>query len=180
MKLPVTRHYLEMRSPALFRPATKKVDGVRIERVSEPCPELNRFFYTAIGGDWYWIDKLNWNYTQWQAYVSRPEFQTWVGYLAGSPIGYFELLQAGDDVEIAYFGLLPQFTGRGLGGWMLTAAIEHAWALGPARVILDTCSLDGPVALQNYLARGFTVYRTETTERDLPDTPPGPWPNARS
>ncbi len=26
------------------------------------CPELNRFFYKAIGGDWYWIDRLPWTY----------------------------------------------------------------------------------------------------------------------
>lgn len=179
MRQTVTRWYLEMRLPAEFRRATKSVAGFRIERLSEPCPEINRFFYTAVGGDWYWIDKLNWNYAQWQAYVSRPEFQTWIGYLAGNPIGYFELLQEGDAVEIAYFGLLPQFVGRGLGGLMLTAAIEQAWAMGPARVIVDTCSLDGPAALQNYQARGFTVYDTETDARDLPDTPPGPWPNAR-
>lgn len=179
MKQSVTRTYLEMRSPDALRPATKHVEGFRVERVSEPCPELNRFFYTAVGGDWYWIDKLRWDYARWAAYVSRPEFQTWIAYLAGNPTGYFELLREGDDVEIAYFGLLPQFTGRGLGGVMLTAAIEQAWALKPARVIVDTCTLDGPAALQNYLARGFTAYDAETDERDLPDAPPGPWPNAR-
>jgi GNAT superfamily N-acetyltransferase len=179
MKRPVTRTYLEMRSPAMLRPATKRTEGFRVERVSEPCPELNRFFYTAIGGDWYWIDKLPWNYAQWSAYVNRTALQTWIGYLAGNPVGYFELLHEGDEVEIAYFGLLPQFTGRGLGGLMLTAAIEQAWALKPARVLVDTCTLDGPAALQNYQARGFRIYHTETDERDLPDAPPGPWPHAR-
>jgi GNAT superfamily N-acetyltransferase len=179
MKQTVTRTYLEMRSPAALRPSKKHIDGFRVERVSEPSPELNRFFYTAIGGDWYWIDKLPWTYAQWAAYVNCPEFQTWIGYLAGNPIGYFELLQEEVDVEIAYFGLLPQFVGRGLGGLMLTAAIEKAWALQPARVIVDTCTLDGPAALQNYLARGFQLYHEETTERDLPDTPPGPWLHAR-
>jgi GNAT superfamily N-acetyltransferase len=179
MKRLVTRWFLEMRSPALLRPATKRIEDFRIERVSEHCPELNRFFYTAVGGDWYWIDKLPWNYAQWRAYVGRPELQTWIGCLAGNPVGYFELLQKGDDVEIAYFGLLLQFTGRGLGGALLTFAIEQAWTLKPARVIVDTCTLDGPAALQNYQARGFTIYDTETDERDLPDAPPGPWPHAR-
>jgi GNAT superfamily N-acetyltransferase len=179
MKQIVTRWYLEMRSPATLRPSTKRIAGFRVERVPEPCPELNRFFYTAVGGDWYWTDKLPWTHAQWAAYVSRPEFQTWVAYLAGNPIGYFELLQDGSDVEIAYFGLLPQFTGRGLGGLMLTAAVAQAWALGPAQVTVDTCTLDGPAALQNYQTRGFVVYDTETIELDLPDAPPGPWPHAR-
>lgn len=180
MKHTVTRWYLEMRSPAAFRPAAKKIEGFRIERVMEPCPEINRFFYTAVGGDWYWIDKLNWNYAQWSAYVNRPGFHTWLAYLAGNPVGYFELLQEAGEVEIVYFGLLPQFVGRGLGGALLTAAIEQAWVMQPTRVLVDTCTLDGPAALQNYQARGFTVYDVETDERDLPDVPPGPWPNARS
>lgn len=179
MKRRVIRHYLEMRTPAALRPASSTIDGFRIERVSEPCPELIRFFYTAVGGDWYWIDRLPWTYAQWAAYVRRPEVQTWVAHLAGNPIGYFELLQKDDDVEIAYFGLLPQFTGRGLGGLMLTSAVEQAWAMRPARVILNTCTLDGPAALQNYQARGFTVCDVETEERELPDAPPGPWPSAR-
>ena len=179
MKQSVIRYYLEMRSPAALRPASKQVDGYRVERVSEPCPELNRFFYTAVGGDWYWVDKLHWIYAQWAAYVSRPEFQTWLAYLGGNPIGYFELLEEESEVEIAYFGLLPQFTGRGLGGLMLASAIEQAWALQPARVLVDTCTLDGPAALQNYLARGFQICREETTERELPDAPPGTLPNAR-
>ena len=179
MKLSVTRYYLEMRSPAMLRPSTKLINGFRIERVSEPCPELNRFFYTAVGGDWYWVDKLHWTYAQWAAYVNRPELQTWLAHLCGNPIGYFELLHEGNDVEIAYFGLLPQFTGRGLGGLMLASAIAQAWALQPAHVLVDTCTLDGPAALQNYLARGFQICREETTERDLPEIPPGSWPNAR-
>ena len=33
-------------------------------------------------------------------------------------------------VEIAYFGLLPELIGRGLGGALLTSAIEEAWRHG--------------------------------------------------
>ena len=67
----------------------------------------------------------------------------------------------GDDVEIVYFGLLPEFIGLGLGGTLLTAAIERAFGLGAARAWVHTCSLDHPQALGNYLARGMRVYRTE-------------------
>ena len=53
------------------------------------------------------------------------------------------------------------FTGRGLGGALLTEAVERAWAAGAARVWLHTCTFDHPAAIPNYLARGFTVFRTE-------------------
>ena len=58
-------------------------------------------------------------------------------------------------------GFFPEFTGRGLGGYLLTDAVERAWASGARRVWLHTCSFDHPFAIQNYLGRGFTVFKTE-------------------
>jgi GNAT superfamily N-acetyltransferase len=67
------------------------------------------------------------------------------------------------EVEIAYFGLLSEFIGRGLGGDLLTSAIENVWAWSPApiRVWVHTCNRDHPGALNNYKARGFCVYKVE-------------------
>ena len=50
-----------------------------------------------------------------------------------------------------YIGLVPECIGRGLGGYLVTEAAAEGWALGASRVILDTCTLDGPAALPNYL-----------------------------
>jgi GNAT superfamily N-acetyltransferase len=83
----------------------------------------------------------------------------------GAPAGYFELRREADrSVEIVYFGLLDQFTGRGLGGHMLTEAVRMAWDSGALRVWLHTNTLDHPAALPNYLKRGFRVTRTEEYE----------------
>jgi len=78
-------------------------------------------------------------------------------------------LQRGDDgaVEIIYFGLLPAFVGRGLGGALLSSAIEEAWRVNPLRVWVHTCSLDHPAALANYQARGMKIYKTETQDFSL-------------
>ena len=77
--------------------------------------------------------------------------------------GYFELKAHEDDsIEIAYFGLLPEFIGRGWGKYLLTRAVQSAWQLGPRRVWLHTCTLDHPAALPNYLKRGFRPVRQET------------------
>ena len=65
-------------------------------------------------------------------------------------------------IEIVYFGLLVNFIGKGLGGAMLSRALQHAWALGPERVWVHTCTLDHPAALANYEARGMRIYRTGT------------------
>jgi len=175
----ITTYYLEMTSPADLRPSRTPAEGFRVEQARIPCPELNRFFYASIGGDWFWVDRLGWTYDQWLAWVDRPELETWVAYLEGTPVGYFELdSQQDGSVELAYFGLLSRFVGRGLGGALLTAAVERAWEMGASRVWLHTCSLDSPAALPAYQARGFRLYRQETEVKDLPEEAPGPWPGA--
>ena len=78
-------------------------------------------------------------------------------------MGYAELGRNGTDVELVSFGLLPGFAGRGLGGALLAAATRAAWAQGPDRVWLHTCSLDSPAALPSYQRRGFRRYDERTT-----------------
>ena len=181
-RVEVTTWSLEMRDVAELEPARAPAVPVSIERAEVPQPELNRFLYTAVGGEWYWVGRLPWTYERWMAWLDRPEVETWVARCAGSPAGYFELERQDEgDVEIAYFGLLPQYIGKGIGGYLLTSTIRRAWALdGTRRVWVHTCSLDHPSALANYQARGLEVFEVETEAHDLPDAPPGPWPGANS
>jgi GNAT superfamily N-acetyltransferase len=152
---------------------------IELRRARIPSPELNRFLYTAVGGDWNWTGRLPWSYEQWLDYVSRPGVETWVLYVSGTPAGYCELHKddAG-DVEIASFGLLPSFVGKGIGGFALTEATKRAWDMGARRVWLHTWTLDHPNALANYKARGFAVFDQETVTFDVGDEPTGPWPGA--
>ena len=103
------------------------------------------------------------------AYAHRDGLETWVAYVGGTPAGYFEIEKnAPGDVHIWNFGLLPQFIGQGLGGHLLTSAVERAWAWGATKVWLRTCSHDHPHALKNYLARGFHIVQTAQS----PPNPP--------
>jgi GNAT superfamily N-acetyltransferase len=182
MNVAVTTTYLEMRSRESLRFAGRVPEDLLLVRAGIPSPVLNRAFYTGIGGDCYWMDRLSWTWTEWMRWLERPEVETWVAHQAGTPAGYFELeVQAEDNVEIAYFGVLPGFAGKGIGGYLLSQAAHRAWAMRPGirRVWVHTCTLDHPAALGNYLARGFSVFKEEVSHMELPLETPGPWPGAR-
>ncbi|TJY65224.1 GNAT family N-acetyltransferase [Sinimarinibacterium sp. CAU 1509] len=177
MSQAVTTWYLEMRTRAALRRADVPSPAPLILRAQHAQPALNRFLYTAVGGHWHWRDRLSWSHARWMRYLDRPEVQTWVMYCDGTPAGYIELeRQYDNDVEIAYFGLMPEFTGRGLGGHLLSVGIDRAWSMGAVRVWVHTCTLDGPHALANYQARGMELYHQETRQLVLPVNTDGPWP----
>lgn len=158
----VTTYYLEMTSASMLTPK-KEPKGMEIKECRIKQFKFNRFLYQIVGGQWQWTDKLSWTDDQWKEFAENENLRTWVGYYKGSPAGYFELQkQKGNVIELAYFGLVPEFIGMGLGGYLLSCAVKKAWEWdAPRKVWVHTCTLDHPNALQNYQARGFEIVRTE-------------------
>jgi GNAT superfamily N-acetyltransferase len=141
---------------------------VRIERAIECPASFFRFLYTEVGRYYHWVDRLVWSDDQIRRHLARDAVSLWVMYSGGSPAGYFELERHDDgSTEIAYFGLLSGFLGRGLGKHLLTEAATRAWSDGPTRVWLHTCTLDDPAALPNYLKRGFVPFKQETYQTTI-------------
>lgn len=127
-----------------------------------PSVPLVQRLYREIGGDYHWADRWRWSAAEWQAWVRRPGYGVWILTYDGDLAGFFELCWGeGGSCEIELFGLVKRYHGRGFGKHLLTSAVEIAFAIGASRVWLHTCTLDDPAALPNYLARGFTVFRTE-------------------
>jgi len=160
----VTTYYLEMTSRDQLRAKENSDSRFRVFEASVRQWEFNRFLYVLVGSPWRWRDKLSWEDAKWKSYVEQDGLRTFVAYYEGSPAGYFELSHHNNEVEIAYFGLSPHFIGKGFGGPLLSDALERAWRLHPTRVWVHTCTLDHPAALQNYVSRGMTLYKTEETE----------------
>jgi len=157
--VPVT--YLQMTDPSELVPAAEAEDELAWEPVAADDWAFNRRMYREVGADWQWQDKEAWSEEQWRDYVGSPGVRTYAALLQGELVGYLELVTSPEEVQINYFGLLPAFIGRGLGGQLLTTAIRMAWQLDPRRVWLHTCDKDHPGALANYLARGFQIYKVE-------------------
>lgn len=166
-----TRTYLQMTSAAEVRPAPPPREPLVVVR--EPaCPaDRYRALYLGVGAAYHWTDRAGWTDAEIGAHVTLPGVEVWLASAGGELAGFFELRDWPDgSTEIAYFGLLPAFVGRGLGGALLTEALTRAWARQPTRVWLHTSSLDHPAALANYRARGFVVTRTEEYEVQRPGT----------
>jgi ribosomal protein S18 acetylase RimI-like enzyme len=157
-----TTYTLEMLDPGDLRPKYVDFPHLRIERMKIRCPEFNKFLHTVIGYEYRWGGRAKWSKDDWYNYVNRDSLETWVAYISGTPAGYFELDKGTeDDVHIQNFGLFSQFIGKGLGGHLLTKAVERAWEMGASKVWLTTCTHDHPHALRNYLARGFHIRQTK-------------------
>jgi GNAT superfamily N-acetyltransferase len=164
----VLRTYLEMDDASALRVVPSPGAHARVERVVDCPPSFFRYLYSEVGRNYHWVDRLPWTDDDARARLASPAVSLHLLSVTGAPAGYFELERHADaSVEIAYFGLLPEFLGRGLGKYLLSQAAEAAWALGPTRVWLHTCTLDNPAALPNYQARGFRAYKTETYETEL-------------
>lgn len=168
--VPVVRTYLEMTSPEDLRPAAVPLPAPRLERIGE-CPvSFFRYLYREVGRGFHWTDRLGWDDEAVARHLADPAVSLWLLTWEAAPAGYFELREQEDgSVEIAYFGLLQEYIGRGWGGHLLTRAVETAWQGRPTRVWLHTCTLDHPAALPNYLRRGFRPVREEVYDASVPE-----------
>ncbi len=166
----VERTHLQLLTRPGATPREALAPGLTLEE-EHPCPVATyRALYGEVGRPYFWLDRLAWSDEQLASHLARGDVRVWILRDDKGMGGYFELMKHGDgSVEIAYFGLVPSRHGRGLGRLLLERAIHEAWEWGANRVWLHTCTLDGPAALPNYLARGFEPFKRETYQQLLPD-----------
>ena len=160
----VKRNYLEINSIQDLIKVTKPTVDYSLNLLEPTNFQLNKFFYKNIGKKHKWIDRLVWTETQWIDYVSNEKVETYIFKYKDNLVGFFELISHSDkkEVEIAYFGLLEEFQNKKLGSYLLSEAIKKSFKKSIDRVWVHTCSLDHKNALNNYIARGMKIFKTET------------------
>jgi GNAT superfamily N-acetyltransferase len=157
-----------MTRPDALRPA-RPLPNARIEAIDPCSPGRYRELYSTVGADWHWHDRNAWSDERLAAHLAQPGVSVHQFLVGAEPAGYFELQRHDEgDIELAYFGLFPEWIGKGAGGAMLTAAATEAWRRGATSLWLHTCTLDHPHAIANYRARGFEEYKQERYEATLP------------
>lgn len=162
--------YLEMterpRAPVPPRPANLNVALVRAEH---PPGEYFVYLYTTVGKDFEWTDWLQKPETEIETFLHKKDVFLFTLLLDGWPGGFFILdASVSGTCDLAYFGLVPQAIGRGLGRWLLATAVETGWDLpGVERMTVNTNTLDHPRALPMYQKAGFSPVRQEAMTRTL-------------
>lgn len=154
----IHRWTLQLDGPHALRPKFVHRDDVAVRRVEHSLPEFNRFLHETVGADFRWGGRKDWTEEGWKEFTGRPELETWVLYVKGTPAGYFETEHFADgSARIHNFGLMRPFFGQGLGAHLLSFAAGRAFERGAQRIWLRTCTKDHPNALPNYKARGFRI-----------------------
>jgi ribosomal protein S18 acetylase RimI-like enzyme len=169
-RLSNTITYLEMRARPT-RPLAPAPHGIPVAllRAQSPSVPFYRFLYDSVGAPWLWYERRQIDDTALAAIIQDPMVEVYVLYAYGEPAGYVELDRRSEpDIEVAYFGLRPQFIGRGLGPFLLDSGIDIAWRYGPSRLWLHTNTMDHPKALATYQRAGFVPYDQRTVVIDEP------------
>tara|TARA_B100001093_G_scaffold15594_1_gene14292 strand:- start:795 stop:1298 length:504 start_codon:yes stop_codon:yes gene_type:complete len=160
----IKRNYLEINSLQNLKEKNCPSENYSLNLINPINFQINKFFYKNIGKNHEWVDRLIWTEEQWIDYLSSERVKTYVLKFKDDLVGFFELIHnlENQEIEIAYFGILEEYQNKKLGSYLLSEAIKLSFKNKIKRVWVHTCSLDHKNALNNYLARGMKVFKTET------------------
>jgi ribosomal protein S18 acetylase RimI-like enzyme len=163
MERSIDRFYLHLLSRNDLIPSNCKEKNLEVILEKEPTVDFCKFLYKEVGRGFFWRDRLKWSDQDWLNYISNYFFKLYILKKNNKLAGYYELLYDPKipSMEIPYFGILKEFFGKGIGGYLLTDAILTSFNQNINKVWVHTCTLDHPNALKNYLARGMKIFKTE-------------------
>ena len=167
-KVKVKTTYFEMfEDPGLELPSIN--EDIRIERYFATVAEYRKLF-SDVGKEWMWSSRLIISEKELENIITDSKVEIFLFKVDGKTAGYTELdRRSGNDIELAFLGLMPGFIGKGLGKYLLLWAIQKAWSYNPARLWLHTCTNDHPNALELYKNVGFKIYKVDMVEEYILD-----------
>jgi GNAT superfamily N-acetyltransferase len=149
--------HLEMSAPPQQRVPIPLGRRLAVMKVTSIPLHFYRYLYEQVGRPHHWLMRRGMDDNELASILHASSCAIEVIYVDGAPGGFFELdlSMLPDTADIVYFGLMPDFQGRGIGRFFLSTAVLEAWSHAPGRVLTDTNSLDSPRALQLYQQMGF-------------------------
>lgn len=143
--------------------------GTRLELAPRLSVAAYRDLYDRVGGPWLWWLRRMMPEPMLARLLADPAVAVYRLWHGETVAGFFELdATSWPDVNLSYFGLLPEAIGQGLGFALLGAAIDQVFS-GPVRgMTVNTCTADHPRALPNYQRAGFRIIRQVREVWDIP------------
>jgi GNAT superfamily N-acetyltransferase len=155
----VTVTFLRM-DQAPTTPAPGLAPEFQIVRAQAPSVPFYRYLYNTVGADYLWWLRRTTPDHELAALLRDKAIALHILYAKGEPAGFFELdARTWPDVNLSYFGLMPNAIGNGTGFAFLRAAVDAVWRHGAKGMTVNTCTADHPRALPNYLKAGFQIVR---------------------
>ena len=151
--------YLEMRQPP--EPDSLPQNSQwKLQRHLEPELDWYRKLFRAIGEEWLWFSRLQMNDEELRSILHDESVDVFALEVDGEEKGILELdRREMPDIELAFIGVTADLVGKGAGRFLVSKALEIAWSHHPERVLVHTCTLDHPRALDFYRRAGFIPYK---------------------
>ena len=165
----VQRFFLEIKKEQFLskNPIVHEKPEVYLDK--EKDININKFFYRQIGKDHFWRDRLLWSDKEWHKYVDNINLETGVMKFKDELIGFYEqeFHKTKNEIELIQMGILKGYQGKKFGSLLLEYIIHKAFNKSVERLWVHTCSLDHKHALNNYLSKGFKIFKEETINFSL-------------
>ena len=163
--LRTTVTFLEMHKKPLALHVAPPLRNYALLRAEKPPLHFYRYLYHMIGRDYAWVNRKRMSDAELSEIIHHELIEIYVLYAGGVPAGYFELdFRDAQNVDLVFFGLMPEFSGIGLSRFLLSQAIALAWRGETKRLQVQTCTLDHPRALPLYQRMGFEPFAQEVAE----------------
>ena len=153
----------------LTRPPAPLEDCSHAERIAAEKMPVDDYLnlYRRVGEPLRWDQRIRMPRSELANLLASARSQIYVLRDATTgAIGFCEFERNLPEIELKNFGLVPSAQGKGLGAFLLSAALREEWQLCPRRIWLHTDTWDHPAALKLYERVGFQTYLSR-------DEPPG-------
>jgi GNAT superfamily N-acetyltransferase len=160
----VQRFFLELKNEKKNNQLIDFPKNVKIFLDTEKDIYINKFFYRQIGKDHFWRDRLLWTDNEWSRYINNKSLEIGIMKIDGELIGFYEqeFHETKNEIELIQMGVLKEYQGKKLGSFLLKYIIHNSFNKNVERIWVHTCSLDHKYALNNYLSKGFNIFKDET------------------
>jgi len=165
----VQRFFLEIKKKKFLDKPLSILKKTEVSFNKEKDVNINKFFYRQIGKDHFWRDRLLWSDKEWHKYVDNINLETGVMKFKDELIGFYEqeFHKTKNEIELIQMGILKGYQGKKFGSLLLEYIIHKAFNKSVERLWVHTCSLDHKHALNNYLSKGFKIFKEETINFSL-------------